>query len=150
MVFRNRLCATEAASFPIAAQEKLSKEVVGAMGFPKGRRVDVSVHPFTTSFGPADVRITSRFREDEWYQGLAGSVHECGHALYESQLRDSALPLDAALSMGTHESQVNTFTLSGSMILQKFQQPNHSNCTSDDFFLTSQLVSHSSGKGTWA
>ena len=58
--------AGEAASFPIEAQEQLSKEVVNAMGFPDGRRIDVSVHPFTTSFGPADVRITSRFREDEW------------------------------------------------------------------------------------
>ena len=58
--------AGEAASFPIEAQERLSKVVVNAMGFPDGRRIDVSVHPFTTSFGPADVRITSRFREDEW------------------------------------------------------------------------------------
>ena len=84
---------------------RLNLEVVKALGFPEGRRVDVSVHPFTTSFGPSDVRITSRFRTDEWYQGLAGSVHECGHALYESQLRDSGLPIDSALSMGVHESQ---------------------------------------------
>jgi len=93
--------------FSVGAQEALSLEVVEAMGFPSGTRgrVDVSVHPFTTSFGPRDVRITSRFRPDEWYQGLAGSVHECGHALYEGQLRDSALPVDTALSMGVHESQ---------------------------------------------
>ena len=37
------------------------------------------MHPFTTSFSPSDVRITSRFSEDEWYQGLAGTVHEGGH-----------------------------------------------------------------------
>ena len=68
--------------FPIDAQEELNRAVVVAMGFDTERgRIDTSVHPFTTSFGPADVRITSRFSETEWYQGLAGSVHECGHAL---------------------------------------------------------------------
>eukprot|EP00613_Pedinella_sp_CCMP2098_P051392 CAMPEP_0171822314 /NCGR_PEP_ID=MMETSP0992-20121227/3802_1 /TAXON_ID=483369 /ORGANISM="non described non described, Strain CCMP2098" /LENGTH=521 /DNA_ID=CAMNT_0012436899 /DNA_START=58 /DNA_END=1625 /DNA_ORIENTATION=+ len=98
--------ATWPALFPLRAQEALNRAVVEAMGFDFCTgRVDVSVHPFTTSFGPNDVRITSRFSEQEWYQGLAGSVHECGHALYESQLRDTALPVDRALSMGVHESQ---------------------------------------------
>lgn len=125
------------ASLETSKQEALSREVVGSMGFDLSQgRVDVSVHPFTTSFSPADVRITSRFNDkararvppfsslfsslwivstrscfaaggvwQEWYQGLAGSMHECGHALYESQLRNSNLPVDTALSMGVHESQ---------------------------------------------
>lgn len=62
----------------IPAQVALNEEIVRDLGFVHGR-IDVSVHPFTTSFSPADVRITSRFGED-WYQGLAGSVHEAGHA----------------------------------------------------------------------
>ena len=88
--------------FPLAAQEEFNKEIVAALGF-KGRS-DVSVHPFTTSFSPADVRITTRFDEKEWYQGLAGSVHEAGHGIYESNL-DGDLTVDSPLSMGTHESQ---------------------------------------------
>jgi carboxypeptidase Taq len=94
--------------FPVQPnQEELNKQIIRAMGFDfdsKGR-VDVSVHPFTTSFSPHDVRITSRFRTDEWYQGLAGSMHEAGHAMYEQNLGDSGLPIDEALSMGMHESQ---------------------------------------------
>jgi carboxypeptidase Taq len=65
----------------------------------------VSVHPFTTSFGSADVRITSRFSDKEWYQGLAGTIHEGGHAMYEQNLGSSGLEIDEFLSMGTHESQ---------------------------------------------
>ena len=72
----------------------------------KNGRIDVSVHPFSSSMGgPSDVRITSRFRDDEFIQGLMGSLHEGGHAIYEQQLQPSALSIDTALSMGTHESQ---------------------------------------------
>jgi carboxypeptidase Taq len=93
-------------AFPVDAQRRLSQRVLDAMGYDSRRgRVDVSAHPFTSSSSPADVRITSRFREDEWYSGLAGSVHEGGHALYEQALGRSALSVDEALSMGTHESQ---------------------------------------------
>ncbi|KAG8467148.1 hypothetical protein KFE25_000464 [Diacronema lutheri] len=88
----------------VGAQLALNEQIVRDLGFAHGR-IDMSVHPFTTSFSPADVRITSRFSEGEWYQGLAGSVHEAGHAMYESALGTSALPVDAALSMGVHESQ---------------------------------------------
>lgn len=70
--------------FPVDKQQEMNEKVVTAIGFDKDfGRIDVSVHPFTTSFSPSDVRITSRFSEDEWYQGLAGSVHEAGHAMYE-------------------------------------------------------------------
>ena len=93
-------------SFPIDAQEDLSKKIVTELGFDEDHgRIDVSVHPFTMSMSPSDVRITSRFREDEWYQGLAGSVHEGGHAIYEQNLANSGLDIDNYLSMGCHESQ---------------------------------------------
>ena len=96
----------DADEFPIEQQKELSRRIVTAIGFNETiGRIDVSVHPFTTSFSPNDVRITSRFRDDEWYQGLAGTIHEGGHAIYEQQLPSSALSIDTALSMGTHESQ---------------------------------------------
>jgi carboxypeptidase Taq len=64
-------------SFPIKKQKELSQKIVQAMGFNKDfGRIDVSVHPMTMAVSPSDVRITSRFREDEWYQGLAGTIHE--------------------------------------------------------------------------
>ncbi|KAL7515978.1 hypothetical protein ACHAWX_001042 [Stephanocyclus meneghinianus] len=93
-------------SFPVDAQKEVCRKIVKAIGFDENHgRIDVSVHPFTMSLSNADVRITSRFSENEWYQGLAGSIHEAGHAMYEQNLLDSDLTLDTALSMGVHESQ---------------------------------------------
>lgn len=92
--------------FPVERQQKASREIVTRMGYDEGHgRIDVSVHPFTSSLSGADVRITSRFAEAEWFQGLMGTIHEGGHAMYEQNLRDSDLSLDSALSMGVHESQ---------------------------------------------
>jgi carboxypeptidase Taq len=94
-------------TFDVAKQQTLGCDIVKQLGFDdKQGRVDVSVHPFTSSIGgPKDVRITSRYRTEEWYNGLAGMIHEAGHAMYEQNLRPSALRIDSALSMGTHESQ---------------------------------------------
>ena len=94
-------------TFDINKQQELSEKLVTAIGYEKKNgRIDVSVHPFSSSMGgPSDVRITSRFRDDEFIQGLMGSLHEGGHAIYEQQLQPSALSIDTALSMGTHESQ---------------------------------------------
>jgi regulation of enolase protein 1 (concanavalin A-like superfamily) len=43
----------------------------------------VSTHPFTGGPHPTDVRITTRYSSDNWLEGMAGTVHEVGHALYE-------------------------------------------------------------------
>lgn len=92
--------------FPVARQQAASRQIVAALGFDESHgRIDVSVHPFTTSIGTTDVRITSRFQESEWYQGLAGSIHEAGHAMYEQNLGTSNTAADTYLSMGCHESQ---------------------------------------------
>jgi carboxypeptidase Taq len=93
-------------SFDIDTQKAFCEQVVTKMGYDiQAGRIDVSVHPFTMSFSPNDVRITSRYRNDGWYQGLAAMIHESGHAMYEQNLGRSATSLDTALSMGTHESQ---------------------------------------------
>ena len=92
--------------FDLIAQKEFCQDIVTALGYNVDHgRIDVSVHPFTMAFSPQDVRITSRFRTDEWYQGLAAMIHEGGHAMYEQSLGASATNLDSALSMGTHESQ---------------------------------------------
>ena len=93
--------------FPIDAQKNACRAIVTALGYDESRgRIDVSVHPFTMSLsGGQDVRITSRFSDDDWYQGLMGTVHEGGHAMYEQNLGESDLSIDSALSMGVHESQ---------------------------------------------
>jgi carboxypeptidase Taq len=69
--------------FPIEKQKEVGKKIVEAMGFKEEfGRMDVSVHPFTSSSSPYDVRITSRFSEDEWKDGLTATIHEAGHGTY--------------------------------------------------------------------
>jgi carboxypeptidase Taq len=55
-------------------------------------RLDVSTHPFCGGV-PEDVRMTTRFREDDFLGSLMGTVHETGHGRYEQNLpRDLAGP----------------------------------------------------------
>mmetsp|Transcript_15981 Transcript_15981/g.33794 ORF Transcript_15981/g.33794 Transcript_15981/m.33794 type:complete len:359 (-) Transcript_15981:165-1241(-) len=103
---RRKKNETEEESFPVESQKHLSKTLVTTLGYDTTHgRIDTAVHPFTTSFSPYDVRITSRFNTKEWFQGLMGTIHEGGHAMYEQSLGDSDTSLDTALSMGVHESQ---------------------------------------------
>jgi carboxypeptidase Taq len=59
----------------------------GKMGynFNAGRQ-DISEHPFTVSFNPLDVRITTRVNEKDFCSMLWSCIHEGGHALYEQGL----------------------------------------------------------------
>ncbi len=83
-------------------------EVIQRFGydFERGRQ-DRSVHPFTTSFGLDDVRITTRFDPKFLNPALFGTMHECGHALYELGIAHSLrrTPLADGASMAVHESQ---------------------------------------------
>jgi carboxypeptidase Taq len=95
-------------TFPIERQRQLVLDVIRRMGFdPEAWRIDDAVHPFATSFGPADVRITTRWEETFFPAALYGAMHETGHGLYEAGV-DSSLartPLGSADSLGIHESQ---------------------------------------------
>lgn len=94
-------------SFPAAGQEAFGRKVLEAMHFDLSRgRMDVSVHPFTTSLGADDVRITTRYQEDLFTSSLFSIIHEGGHALYEQGFhRDfHGTRLADATSLGIHES----------------------------------------------
>jgi len=95
-------------NFPIERQRRLARSVVELMGFdPQSWRIDDAVHPFATSFGSSDVRITTRWDETYFGSSLYGAMHECGHGLYEAGIADSLqrTPLGHAESLGLHESQ---------------------------------------------
>jgi carboxypeptidase Taq len=67
---------------PLDRQRALVDEVVTLMGFDRrGWRLDDAVHPFATSLGGGDVRITTRWEEDYFPSALFGAMHECGHGL---------------------------------------------------------------------
>jgi carboxypeptidase Taq len=93
--------------FDVPAQRALALEMVRSLGFDEQHwRLDDSVHPFSQSLAPTDIRVTGRFRDDE-LSGLFAVMHEVGHGLYERQ-QDPALErttLGTGVSMGIHESQ---------------------------------------------
>lgn len=91
-----------------AKQQAFGEQIITKMGFDFTRgRQDRAVHPFCTSFGRDDVRITTRFERNFLPTALMGTIHETGHALYEQGFdpRDDNTPLSSAASLGFHESQ---------------------------------------------
>ncbi|MGO9974218.1 MAG: carboxypeptidase M32 [Solirubrobacteraceae bacterium] len=94
--------------FPVESQRALVAGVLALMGFdPTGWRLDDSAHPFMTSFGAGDVRITTRWDETFFASALFGAMHECGHGLYEAGIAPSLqrTPIGRPDSLGLHESQ---------------------------------------------
>ncbi len=102
-----RVASEKLRGFSISGQQQFLKEVTGRLGFDYARgRIDVSLHPFCSGTGD-DVRMTTRFKEDEPLDSLFSSIHETGHGLYEQGLvaehRGNALGMNAG--MAVHESQ---------------------------------------------
>jgi carboxypeptidase Taq len=94
--------------YDVAKQAQFCKDISKQIGFDfDGGRMDTSEHPFCTNFDVKDVRITTKYSENEFVQGIFAAVHETGHALYEQGLNKKhvGLPVSFALSMGMHESQ---------------------------------------------
>ncbi len=95
-------------SYPIAAQQSLNARIAEAIGFDfQAGRIDTTTHPFCTTLGPRDVRLTTRYDEADFTSSLFGVLHEAGHGLYEQGLpaADFGLPSGTAVSLGIHESQ---------------------------------------------
>jgi carboxypeptidase Taq len=93
--------------FPIEIQKQVALKLMAALGFDFDHgRLDVSAHPFCGGT-PDDVRITTRYREDDFGRALMGVLHETGHALYERGLPADwrRQPVGRARSMSLHESQ---------------------------------------------
>jgi len=94
--------------FPTGKQFDFNRLVAEKMGFDfEAGRLDVSTHPFTTSFNSHDVRITTRFQEDDVVYSLMSTIHESGHAIYDQNIpiENFGNPLGESVSLGIHESQ---------------------------------------------
>jgi carboxypeptidase Taq len=95
------------APFDIARQKALGQALMQAVGFDFDHgRLDISHHPFCGGV-PSDVRMTTRYREEEFLSALMGILHETGHGLYEQGLPKqwSHWAVGQARGMATHESQ---------------------------------------------
>lgn len=94
--------------YPIDRQRAFGETVAGAIGFDFERgRLDPTTHPFFSSIGPGDCRITTRFRSNDFRDGLFAILHEVGHGLYEQGLEPAhyGTPLGIAVSLAMHEGQ---------------------------------------------
>jgi len=93
--------------FSVEAQHALSRELVERFGVTwDSFRLDTTVHPFETTFGPEDIRLTTRYSDQDLHS-LFTAMHECGHGLYEwgvSKALDRT-PLRTGASAAFHESQ---------------------------------------------
>jgi len=93
--------------FPEDAQEALGLTVMSAFGYEPGSfRLDSTVHPFCSSFATSDIRVTTRYRDDD-LESLFSCMHEIGHGLYERGVSPALerTPLASGCSSGLHESQ---------------------------------------------
>ena len=73
--------------FPQEDQKALATELLAAVGYdPEFWRLDASVHPFARSMAHTDVRLTTRWEEDDLAMAFYSCLHEFGHGLYEAQM----------------------------------------------------------------
>lgn len=94
--------------FEVSAQAAYVEALAAAVGYDFSRgRLDATIHPFATSMGVGDVRITTRYDERDLAPALFGALHEVGHALYEQGVdpAHARTPLASGVSLGVHESQ---------------------------------------------
>lgn len=94
--------------YPVDAQKAFVQQVAAQIGFDFERgRIDTTDHPFCSTMGPNDCRITTRWDERFLPTALYGVLHEAGHGLYEQGLPREwyGLPPGEAASLGIHESQ---------------------------------------------
>ena len=88
-------------------QMQMCRDVIERIGLDKEKsRIDFSAHPFTTTIGIHDVRITTNIRPNSWF-AFESTIHEAGHALYELNMPEkfAYTVLREAPSYGLHESQ---------------------------------------------
>ncbi len=89
-------------------QLEFGKHVIEKFGYDWSRgRQDEAPHPFQTTFGMNDARITTRLDENFLNMAMFGTFHEAGHAIYELGVSEklSGTPLGQGASSAFHESQ---------------------------------------------
>ena len=99
--------AAPSGPFPVELQRRVGMRLMEHIGFDFARgRLDVSAHPFCGGT-PDDVRITTRYDENDFARALMGVLHETGHALYQRGLPAEwrLQPVGRARGMAVHESQ---------------------------------------------
>ena len=95
-------------ALPIEEQKAFVKAIAEQIGFDfDAGRLDESTHPFCGGSHNNDVRLTTRFHENNVNDAIGSTMHEAGHGIYEQGLlyNNVGTPMGLAVSLGIHESQ---------------------------------------------
>ena len=91
---------------PIPQQEAFSRYLLEIEGLRSDALVLMTTeHPFTTNFGPKDVRVTTHYYEDNFISNIFSTLHEGGHALFMQNEPETfyAHHADNGMSNAMHE-----------------------------------------------
>ena len=98
--------------YDVATQAALVLELSRGIGTTEDAwRLDPTVHPFETRFANTDIRLTTKYVENDLAVSVGGVNHEFGHGLYERQIAPELerTGLNQGASLGLHESQSRTW-----------------------------------------
>lgn len=95
-------------ALPIDQQKAFVRSIAMQIGFEfEAGRLDESTHPFCSGTHCSDVRLTTRFHENNVNDAIGSTMHEAGHGIYEQGLlfEHVGTPMGRPVSLGIHESQ---------------------------------------------
>ncbi|MBS4211462.1 carboxypeptidase M32 [Neobacillus rhizophilus] len=95
-------------AFEVEKQKKFNRYILPIIGFDmEAGRLDETVHPFAQTVNIGDVRLTTRYLEQNVRSALFGTIHEAGHGIYEQHINPKyeESVLQSGASFGIHESQ---------------------------------------------
>lgn len=95
-------------AYDVEKQKQFNRFMLPLLGFDlEAGRLDETVHPFAQSVNVGDVRITTRYLEENVLSALFGTIHEAGHGIYEQRINPEldGTVLSQGASYGIHESQ---------------------------------------------
>lgn len=99
-------------SYNISKQKEWCEFLLNYIGFDMEAGVmGESAHPFTTGFGPKDVRVTNHYRENDPIDAMYSMIHEGGHGIFEQGVDECYAGTDVEKIdfLGLHESQSRFF-----------------------------------------
>jgi carboxypeptidase Taq len=95
-------------SFEVEKQKEFNRFILPIIGFDTDAgRLDETVHPFAQTVNIGDVRLTTRYLENNVRSAMFGTIHEAGHGIYEQHVNPKyeETVLQSGASFGIHESQ---------------------------------------------
>jgi len=95
-------------ALPVDRQRDVNVALSRELGFDLlGGCFGEAPHPFMTRIHPGDVRIATRYVQDDALNAVFSTLHETGHAFYEQGLPEAHYGTSGgeAASFGLHESQ---------------------------------------------